>query len=81
MSTFTFNPRWKEELICTGPGGTFVLELAMGVLTAFLPTEDVWRSNAPAWARDLWPVLKTDLEAWCENSKVRLVIDESATVA
>ena len=80
MSTFTFSPRWKEELICTGPGGTFVLELTMGVLTAFLPTEEAWRSKAPAWARDLWPVLKVELEAWCEKSKVQFVVDESATV-
>ena len=24
MSTFTFNPRWKEQLVCTGPGGRVV---------------------------------------------------------
>jgi len=53
MSTFRFSSRWKEELLCAGPGGTFVLELAMGVLTPFLPAEDAWRSKAPAWARDL----------------------------
>ena len=80
MSTFTFSPRWKEELICTGPGGTFVLELPMGVPSAFLPTEEVWRTTAPSWARDLWPVLKSELETWCEENKIRLVIDESAAV-
>src|SRR4030095_3513633 len=37
MSTCTFRARWKEELVCTGPGGTFVLELPMGRLSAFLP--------------------------------------------
>ena len=80
MSTSTFQARWKEELVCTGPGGTFVLELPMGRLSAFLPTEDAWQKKAPAWARDLWPVLKLELESWCRVSKADLVVDESAQV-
>lgn len=36
MSVFEFKARWKEELVCTGPHGSFVLELAMGRLTAYL---------------------------------------------
>lgn len=80
MSTFKFQPRWKEELVCTGPGGSFVLELPMGILSAYLPTEDVWRSKAPAWARDLWSVLKEELEAWCVANKANFVIDETAGI-
>lgn len=80
MSTFKFQPRWKEELVCTGPGGTFVLELSMGVLTAYLPTEIVWRANAPPWASDLWPVLEKELEVWCVTSKTKFVIDEKASI-
>jgi hypothetical protein len=80
VSTFKFQPRWKEELVCTGPGGTFVLELPMGVLSAYLPTETAWQSKAPAWARDLWPVLKEELEAWCLANKATFVIDETASV-
>ena len=76
--TFSFEPRWKEQLVVTGPGGTFVLELPMGVLSAYLPTEPVWRVKAPAWAADLWPVLKTELERWCIDNKARLHIDETA---
>lgn len=80
MSTFTFQPRWKEELVCTGPGGSFVLELPMGVLSAYLPTEDAWKAKAPAWARHLWPDLKLELEAWCKKSKAQFIIDETAGV-
>jgi len=79
-ATFTFQPRWKEELVCTGPGGSFVLELPMGVLSAYLPTEAMWQSKAPVWARDLWPELKIELESWCRNNKAQFVIDESAGV-
>lgn len=36
-TAFRFAPRWKEELVVTGPGGAFILDLPMGVLTAVLP--------------------------------------------
>lgn len=68
-SIFSFQARWREELVVTGPGGGFVLELTMGVLTAYLPTEAAWRLNAPEWATDLWPTLKAELEDWCADSK------------
>jgi hypothetical protein len=80
MTTFTFQPRWKEELVCTGPGGDFVLELTMGVLGAYLPLEATWNQKAPEWARQLWPQLRTDLEAWCKANNAKFIIDESATV-
>ena len=79
-SVFSFQPKWREELVCTGPGGSFVLELTMGVLAAYLPTEEAWGSKAPVWARDLWPVLKVELEAWCKQHDARFVIDATAIV-
>ena len=79
-TVFRFQARWKEELVCTGPGGSFVLELPMGILSAYLPTEEVWRQKSPPWARDLWPALRRELEVWCEQNKAKLVVDESAGV-
>jgi len=80
MSNFKFQARWKEELVCTAPGGTFVLELPMGVLSAYLPTEDVWKQKAPQWATDLWPILRSELEQWCIANKAQFVIDPTAGV-
>lgn len=80
QTTFKFQPRWKEELVVTGPGGSFVLELPMGGLTAYLPPQNVWREVAPEWAKDLWPVLKTELEEWCKKNKADFHIDETASV-
>jgi hypothetical protein len=77
---FSFQPRWKEELVVTGPGGAFVLELPMGILSAYLPTESAWRSKAPHWAIDLWPVLKAELEQWCRDNQARLYVDEFVNV-
>lgn len=78
--TFRFQPRWKEELVVTGPGGAFVLELSMGILSAYLPTEAVWRRTAPDWASNLWPMLKAELEEWCRCNNALLTIDETAHV-
>lgn len=80
MSTFNFQPKWKEELVCTGPGGSFVLELPMGILTAYLPTEEAWRDKAPAWAKGLWPVLHDELQEWCRRNKANFIVDANAGI-
>jgi len=77
---FRFKPRWKEELVVTGEGGAFVLELPMGVLSAYLPTEDAWPEKAPAWAAKLWPILERELRQWCAANQAALHIDPSAGV-
>ena len=77
---FEFHPRWKEELVCAGPGGAFVLELPMGVLSAYLPTEAVWREKAPGWAKELWFPLHEELAVWCEANGARFVVDPTASV-
>lgn len=79
--TFRFTARWKEELVVVGPGGSFILELPMGVLTARLPTNDVWHTVAPGWAVDLWAVLRTELVQWCAANGAGLEIAPSATVS
>ena len=77
---FEFHPRWKEELLVTGDGGAFVLELAMGVPSVYLPTQTVWKDSGPEWARELWPELKAELDEWCKSNKIDLYIEESASV-
>ena len=80
MTTFKFTPRWKEELVCEGPGGSFVLELPMGNLSAYLPTEDEWKRRAPSWAKELWPILRAELEEWCRQNHAVFYVDPTAQV-
>ena len=80
MSIFKFEPRWKEELVVTGFGGSFILELPMGEFSAYLPTQTAWERKAPTWAKDLWPQLKQELEAWCVKNKAQFLVDETAGV-
>jgi hypothetical protein len=77
---FRFQTRWKEELVVSGAGGSFVLELPIGVLSAYLPTEAEWELRAPEWSRSLWPTLKRELEDWCIEHDAQLHIDPSAHV-
>ena len=80
MTTFQFQPQWKEELVVTASDGSFTLDLTMGILRAYLPTEANWPKIAPSWAKDLYPVLKEELEAWCKANNAGFVIDEAAGV-
>jgi hypothetical protein len=78
--TFTFQPRWKEELVCRSALGTFILEMPMGIVSVYVPTESSWKQRAPAWARNHWDTVYVQLQAWCRANKIPLHIDESAGV-
>lgn len=77
---FHFQPRWKEELVVSAKGGSFVLELPMGQLSVYLPTETEWQRRAPHWAVSLWPHLRAELESWCRENDAQFHIDPSADV-
>lgn len=77
---FTFQPRWKEELVVTGQGGSLVLELPMGILSVYFPTEERWAVMAPVWARGHWARLRTELLAWCADNNAQFHEDRSAWV-
>lgn len=79
-SQFNFQPRWKEELVVSCAQGAFVLEMPMGKLSVYLPTEISFLRFAPHWAREMWPVLKAELEAWCDASNAVLFIVPNAGV-
>lgn len=78
--TFTFTPKWKEELVCSCPEGTFVIELTMGVPHVYFPTEASWLKSAPAWAKPRWKEVREQLEAWCVRSNLPLTVDDKAWV-
>lgn len=80
MARFKFQPRWKEELVVSGEGGQFILELPMGILSAHLPTEATWKSKSPDWAKDHYSELRAELEEWCIRNNAKFVIDEAAGV-
>lgn len=77
---FSFQARWKEELIVTTSDGAFMLELVGRPPIAYLPSETVWRNRAPGWAKDLWPHLHAELQAWCVGNNVELAVNETARV-
>jgi hypothetical protein len=77
---FEFRPEWKERMIVTGSGGSFVLYFPMGVPTIALPSEERWASVAPPWAVGQWQDLHDELAAWCRDNKVLLEVDPRAGV-
>jgi hypothetical protein len=79
-SKVQFEPKWKEELVCTMDGRRFVVELTMGVLTVYFPTLSKWDASAPEWARGQWQRVRDDLADWCQQQKMPLVIEDHALV-
>lgn len=61
-------------------GGQFILELPMGILSAYLPTESAWKTKSPEWAKKHYPELKEELQQWCMENKAKFIIDETAGV-
>ena len=80
LPTFTFAPRWKEEMVCTCDRGALVLEMTMYVIIVYLPTADRWTTIAPAWAIPLYDTLRNQLAAWCREQNIPLHIDPTAAV-
>ena len=80
MSKFKFQQRWKEELMVMGDGGQFLLELPMGVLSVYFPTESAWKAKSPEWAKDQYSELKHELEEWSLKNKAILHVNETAGV-
>jgi hypothetical protein len=76
-----FQPRWKEELVCSMDGRQFVLEMPMGVLTVYLPSESKWDADAPEWASHQWERVRDDLVAWCAEQSIPVIIEDSAWVS
>jgi hypothetical protein len=73
-SKVQFQPKWKEELVCTVDGGRFVVEMT-------IPTQPMWEASAPDWARHQWERVREDLAAWCEQQKMPLIIEDHAWVS
>jgi hypothetical protein len=79
-STVQFQPKWKEELICTMDGRTFTVEITMGILTVYFPTKAKWEATAPNWAKQQWERVQEDLSAWCLKQEIPLAIVDDAWV-
>ncbi len=78
---FTFEPRWKEELVCSCPLGSLLLSMPMGVVSVRLPSEESWSSSAPEWAKPHWQSFRRQLREWCDQQGVPLSYTENPVVS
>lgn len=75
-----FEPKWKELLECTMDGHKFTVEITMGTLAVYFPTQSKWESQAPEWAKNCWYRVKDDLSDWCKQQRIPMNIQEDAWV-
>jgi len=78
--TVSFAARWKEELVCTLPGGALVVEMTMGTWHVYFPTLEKWNTDAPAWARDQYETIVHEPRSWCAREGIALTVDDGAWV-
>jgi hypothetical protein len=76
-----FAPRWREELVVTGPLGTLVFEFTMGSKHVYFPDEARWCASVPTWAREHWQEYLAACRAWCERERVPLSVVGDAHVS
>ena len=72
----SFQPRWKEELVCSCALGSFVITMPMGVVSVDFPTEETWLREAPGWAAPHWSSIRSQLAAWCAAERIPLHVSE-----
>ncbi len=76
-----FSPRWKEELVGTVGGKSFVIEFSMGsAYHAYLPERERWEAVAPEWAKGMWEQVRDDLTAWCAGQNIKMTIGGNSWV-
>lgn len=68
--TFDFQPRWKEELLCSCELGELTIEMSMGVDTVWIPSRERWAEIAPPWAQPWWDAFHRQLLAWCDARQI-----------
>jgi hypothetical protein len=77
---FTYQPKWKEELVGTYGANSFTVEITMGKLHVFFPQEDTWEESAPAWAKGKWPQARDQAQTWAQSEDIPFTVDQAAWV-
>ncbi len=75
-----YHSKWKETLVGEIGDYSFHIELTMGILTVYFPTEETWNESAPSWAKGCWEMAKFEAEKWCNTSNIPMVIDHKSWV-
>jgi hypothetical protein len=50
----------------------------VGRSRVYFPLRERWEARAPDWAKGQWERVKTDLEEWCAEAHIPLVIDDES---
>ena len=75
---FTFRPRWKEELVCTSDGGSFIIDMPWGIVTVYAPTRAAWEEQAQPWDINHYDTFIDELERWWRQINFPLAIVDDA---
>lgn len=74
MYNIGFTIRWREELVASSEEGDLVLELTMGKYHLYFPDADLWKSQAPDWAKMKWEIYLEAAKNWCAQNNIPISI-------
>jgi hypothetical protein len=80
VSTYQFQEKWKEQLVCRCAEGQIVFEMTMGIPAVYFPTEKRWNEIvvAPHWASQKRAEILAELTEWCARKNLPLHVDDRA---
>lgn len=78
--TIEYEPKWKEELVGVLDGNRFVVELTMGRLHVYFPTESAWESSAPVWAKGKYMLARDAAEKWADENESGFTVEDNAWI-
>jgi len=74
MHNIGFSIRWREELVVSSPEGSLVIEITMGKLHVYFPDEDLWKAQAPDWAKLKWEIYLEAAKDWCSQNNIPISV-------
>jgi len=80
IGQYTFCPRWKEELVCKTDQGSFVIDMPMGEVCVYAPTEVAWDRQIPHWNRNDYGNFIEELEQWCQAQQIPILKGDDAGI-
>ncbi len=75
-----YQPRWKEMFDGFLGDHRFTIEITMGVLHVYFPTEETWERSAPPWAQSMWACARDSAIQWADDNSIPFDIDHAAWV-
>ena len=75
-----YRAKWKELLVGLIGNHSFSVEMTMGTLHVYFPTEEKWNESAPQWAIGQYGIAREEVINWCSKEEIPVTFESHAWV-